>query len=89
MFHRGAQRLKCALLEEVGKVLSLHSQMIEKYSKMLVNSPVLETRWHIYSSKKVQWSSFKMQSRLWLSIHLISAQGLTPGSFDHLLLSVE
>lgn len=54
------QRLKCAFPGEVGKMLSLHSQMIEKYSKMFVDSPVLETRWRIRSAKKVQRSSFKM-----------------------------
>lgn len=63
-FRGEPQRLKCVCTSlfpgGVGSALSLSNRTIEKYSKMLVDSPGLETRGQVCSSKKELRSSLEM-----------------------------
>ena len=63
-FRGEPQRLKCVCASlfprGVGRALSLSNETIEKYSKMLVDNPGLETCWQVSSSKKELRTSLEM-----------------------------
>lgn len=63
-FRGEPQRLKCVCASlfprGVGRALSLSNQTVEKYSKMLADSPGLETHWKVCSFKKELRSSLEM-----------------------------